>query len=313
MFSIIVPAFEAAGRIEAVAASVLAQSITDLELIVVDDGSRDGTSEVVERLGSRDPRVHLIRQDNRGVVLARNTGIDASSGRYLCLLDDDDLWLPSYLERLERAFGSAPEAGLAYADAWVVDACGRVEPSSALDRFARRIRRLPAVASSAESLRALVLVNFITTCGACFSRDAWNAAGPLDVSVQGCDDWDLWIRMTAAGFGTVRVPERLVVRRLRADSLGSNAQAMATAAATVLQRFLRSGAGGGRTRRVAHLHRSLIEREVRTLGAGSPARYFWGPLRRVGRKRVRWSRPRCDLDSAPPAELRRALARLDRD
>jgi glycosyltransferase involved in cell wall biosynthesis len=96
LFSIVIPAFNRASTIESCINSVLSQTNQNFEIIVVDDGSKDNTKEVVERIG--DSRIKYIYQDNGGGSKARNTGIDHSAGKYIAFLDSDDIFLPHHLE-----------------------------------------------------------------------------------------------------------------------------------------------------------------------------------------------------------------------
>lgn len=106
-FSIVIPAYNVAGYIDETIQSVLRQTVQDWELIVVDDGSTDDTAERVKAVG--DARIRLIRQENSGVSVARNTGIAAARGRYVALLDADDLWAPSHLLRAKGYFEAYPK------------------------------------------------------------------------------------------------------------------------------------------------------------------------------------------------------------
>src|SRR4051794_19536973 len=96
------PAYNTGDFVGMAIGSVLRQTCGDFELIVVDDGSTDDTAERVRRCA--DARVRLIQQTNRGPAAARNTAIRAACGAYVSMLDSDDLWLPSYLESMGRAF-----------------------------------------------------------------------------------------------------------------------------------------------------------------------------------------------------------------
>ncbi|MBM3604657.1 MAG: glycosyltransferase [Alphaproteobacteria bacterium] len=100
-FSIIIPAYNRVDQIGRAIASCLAQTCPDFEIIVVDDGSADGTAEAVEAM--EDPRIRCIRQTNAGASAARNTGGRAARGRHLAFLDSDDEFLPHKLERLRAA------------------------------------------------------------------------------------------------------------------------------------------------------------------------------------------------------------------
>ena len=100
MISVIIPSYNRARTIEKSARSVLNQTYTDLELIIVDDCSSDNTAEVVAALAAENPRVRYIRHEqNQGACAARNTGIDAARGEYIAFQDSDDAWRPEKLER----------------------------------------------------------------------------------------------------------------------------------------------------------------------------------------------------------------------
>ena len=95
MISVIIPLYNKVDHIEDTLRSVLAQTYKDYEIVVVDDGSIDGSTELVENLGIDNLR--LIRQNNAGVSAARNSGIEEARGEFVALLDADDLWKPDYL------------------------------------------------------------------------------------------------------------------------------------------------------------------------------------------------------------------------
>lgn len=97
--SIITPCYNASRFISQTIDSVLAQSFTDWEMIIVDDGSKDDSSEIVKKYVEKDSRIRLIQQPNGGSANARNRGIKEATGRYIALLDADDLWLPQFLEK----------------------------------------------------------------------------------------------------------------------------------------------------------------------------------------------------------------------
>lgn len=97
-YSVVIPTYNKADLISQALDSVLAQNVKDVEIVVVDDGSVDDLDSVMKGY----PEVTLIRQKNGGVSVARNTGINAASGQFICFLDADDKWLPGHLEELER-------------------------------------------------------------------------------------------------------------------------------------------------------------------------------------------------------------------
>ena len=106
--SVIIPTFNRADLVKQAVDSVLRQTVTDYEVIVVDDGSTDGTRQALEDVT---PPVRYYFQKNRGVAAARNLGIEEARGEYLAFLDSDDLFEPGFLEAVLATFAAHPEAG----------------------------------------------------------------------------------------------------------------------------------------------------------------------------------------------------------
>ena len=131
LFSVVIAAYNCESTVGAAVRSALQQTESSREVLVVDDGSTDGTAAAVEAIGDEGAR--LIRQPNRGAAGARNAGIAAATGRFVAFLDGDDLWLPTYLEAGRRALTAAPGADMAYTDAYAFDgATGRVRQQTAM-------------------------------------------------------------------------------------------------------------------------------------------------------------------------------------
>jgi glycosyltransferase involved in cell wall biosynthesis len=201
-FSVIVPAYNAAATIAAAVGSALAQTTPDLEVIVVDDGSTDATVSVAEQIG--DPRIRIVRQANRGLPGARNAGIAVARGGYVSLLDADDLLLPTYLERCDAALASAPDAGLAYTDAYVFDpVSGRVRRRTAM---ARANPPLPVPAGREQFLTELLQRNFIYVA-ATIRAAVLERVGGFAEHLGSAEDYDLWLRIVIAGYRAVAVTD----------------------------------------------------------------------------------------------------------
>jgi glycosyltransferase involved in cell wall biosynthesis len=125
--SVIVPAYNAASTVQETLRCVLAQTVAQIEVIVVDDGSTDDTAAAVDEIAGRDPRVRLERQPQRGVATARNRAIQCASGEFIAPMDADDLWHPTKLERqLELFQGEGSDLGLVYSWFRYVDTDGFV-------------------------------------------------------------------------------------------------------------------------------------------------------------------------------------------
>lgn len=137
--SVVIPAYNAAPFIEKAVRSVLDQTWTDLECIVVDDGSTDDTAAVLS--GIDDPRLRTIHQPNSGVSRARNAGVAASSGELVAFLDSDDAWLPRKLERQVAVLAARPEVGAVLCSYLVTDTAlepiGLVPSSDPVRRISR--------------------------------------------------------------------------------------------------------------------------------------------------------------------------------
>ena len=111
-FSVIIPLYNKAPYVAKAIRSVLEQSFADYELIVVDDGSVDDSGAIALQLLEGRENARLIHQENAGVAVARNNGVEASQGDYLCFLDADDWWETTFLEEMSKLIESFPEAGI---------------------------------------------------------------------------------------------------------------------------------------------------------------------------------------------------------
>lgn len=111
-FSVVIPLYNKAPYVAKAIQSVLSQTFTDFELVIVDDGSQDGSAEIVEQLIENRGYCHLLRQANAGVSVARNNGVTASRGDYLCFLDADDWWESTFLEEMWKLIAEFPDAGI---------------------------------------------------------------------------------------------------------------------------------------------------------------------------------------------------------
>lgn len=185
-FSVVVPAFEAADTVAAAVGSALGQSPPPHEVVVVDDGSTDGTAAA---LGPVLGRIRLIRQDNRGEAAARNRGVAAATGEYVVMLDADDVFLPGRLAALGNLAAARPDLDLLTTDGYVTVDGAR----------ARRFYDGPSGPFPVDDQRLAILRwNFLFPQVA-VRREAYLAAGGYTPGLEPAADWALWGRMILSG------------------------------------------------------------------------------------------------------------------
>lgn len=120
-FSVIIPLYNKAPYVAKAIQSVLAQTFADYELLIVDDGSKDESAQIAAQIIDGHDNCRLIKQENAGVSVARNNGVAASQGEYLCFLDADDWWEQTFLEEMAKFINEFPEAGIYGANYTIVN------------------------------------------------------------------------------------------------------------------------------------------------------------------------------------------------
>jgi glycosyltransferase involved in cell wall biosynthesis len=178
--SVIIPTFNRAHVLRDAIDSALAQSLSPLEIIVIDDGSTDATPELLAEYGDR---VRVVRQTNQGVAAARNAGIAAARGDLLALLDSDDVWMPRKLELQAALFDSDPGLGLVHCGADFVDA--GVSHDGMEGRVAEEMLRLD---------REVIIAH---GSGVVVPRSVAEEIGGFDARMRVSEDWDFCYRIAA--------------------------------------------------------------------------------------------------------------------
>lgn len=219
--SIVVPAYNAAATIAETLRSLLAQTFGDFELIVVDDGSTDRTAEIVERF--EDPRIRLVRQANRGLAGAHNTGIAASRGEFVGFCDADDLWMPEKLERHVDHLRREPEVGISFAGSAMIDLEGRplrvaqrpkLTGLTAADVFLRN----PIGNGSAAVVRRVAFDAIAWRPPHENERDWW-----FDESFRQSDDIEGWLRFAVTTDWRIEgIPGLLTAYRIHTGALSAD-------------------------------------------------------------------------------------------
>lgn len=205
--SIIVPCYNQARFLPEAVASVAAQTFDDWELIIVNDGSKDDTSVVAQKLIAQNPgrRIRLLEKENGGLAHARNAGMGQAQGAYILPLDADDCLAPAMLEKTVALLQAKPEIAIAYTD---VKQFGNANDT---------------IAAADYDFRKLCENNQLNYC-ALFRREAWEAAGGYNANmIWGYEDWDFWIGGGELGLVAQRISEPLFLYRRRNESMFAGA------------------------------------------------------------------------------------------
>lgn len=227
------PAFNAAATLSESLASVQAQTVDDLEILVVDDGSTDRTPEIAARASATDRRIRVIRQANAGVAAARNSGIGNATGAWIAPIDADDLWHPDRLKlQLAAAEKNAVPPTLVYAWSRRIDEQGRV-----IGDQGRPTHR-------GDVLAHLTATNFLRNASSTLiRRDALLAVGGFDPSLQangaqGAEDLSLYLALAERGTFAV-APHFLIGYRIHRQSMSRSPERMRRSIAHVLSALQR--------------------------------------------------------------------------
>jgi len=219
--------------------SVLRQDWRDIEIIVVDDGSTDDTPEVMKRYSGL---VQYVSQKNAGPSAARNTGVQASSGKFVAFLDGDDLWKPNKISRQLAEFENDPAVGLVSSDFSIH------EGDSVTESYLANCRQ---VASGMIFLN-LLKENFLLPSAAMLRRECLIEIGAWDESLRGTEDRDYWLRV-ARSWHIIVIPEVLTVKRNRPDNLTSNQDRLTPYRILLFEKVLAKGELTGIEKRAARV------------------------------------------------------------
>lgn len=201
--SVVIPSHNAARYIRDAIASVLRQTYQPCEVIVVDDGSSDGTAEIV----GRHANIQYVRQSHLGVSAARNLGIRLTKGPLVAFLDADDVWLPDKIAHQVRFLSEHPQYGMVFTEHTMVDAVGNT---------LRITDKRPIL--NGDPVRNIFLLSNIGTPTVMVRRAVLDAVGPFDESLHCAEDENLWMRI-AMEFPVALIPSPLVMVRRHNDNV----------------------------------------------------------------------------------------------
>lgn len=233
--SVVIPCYNARAFLGAAIDSVLAQRAGGLEIIVIDDGSTDGTGQRVATVA--DDRLTLHSYPNAGLATARNRGVRHAKGTFVSFVDADDLWTPDKLASQLAALERCPGAGLAYSWTVFIDRDGRFLFAKEPLRFEGDVR-VPLLRECFIASGSNVLLR----------RRCIDAVGPFDPALRAAEDWDYWLRV-AVDWAFVVVPRYQILYRVSAGSMTADAAAVEQACLVVLERALQAAPVAIRQRR----------------------------------------------------------------
>lgn len=209
LVSVVIPLYNAEKYIAAALESVFKQSYTPLEVVIVDDGSKDNSVEIVNKLESDIIKLKLVQQENLGPAAARNRGVQEASGRWIAFLDADDIWQNNKIETQMASLGGNKWA---YCDSEFMGGTNDGRRDSELNQ-----KHQGAV------LEQLTCSNFIGTSGVIVERAVFLEVGGFDGGLRSIQDWDLWLRI-ASGYPVSYADAALVRYRVHSESTSRSAR-----------------------------------------------------------------------------------------
>lgn len=209
--SVIMPAYNVEPYVGEAIRSALAQTFTDFELIVVDDGSKDGTADVVKSMARADSRVKLVQQANRGLAGARNSALRAARGEFFALLDSDDVWEPEFLAEQMAIMTARPEIDIVTGNGWYLGGAKHGQ----LARPFPDPRPAPDLASIIGDEWSVFIMSVVR-------RRVYTKIGPFDEEMRSNEDYDFWLRAAVADCTFARNDRPLGHYRIRTDSLSAS-------------------------------------------------------------------------------------------
>lgn len=224
--SVIIPTFNRASMVLEAAQSVCQQTFQDFELIIIDDGSTDGTVEELKKIARP---FHYRFQENQGVSKARNQGIQVARGKWIAFLDSDDLWRPQKLETQMRFFSEHPEARICQTEEIWIRNGRRVNPQKKHQKVSG-----PIFAPS------LVLC-LVSPSAVMIQKKLFDQVGFFDETLPACEDYDLWLRI-ASELPIYLIDRPLVIKRGgHPDQLSHTTPALDRYRIQALEKLLSSG------------------------------------------------------------------------
>ncbi len=205
--SVVVPVYNGEKTIKETLESVLKQTFTNFELIIINDGSQDKTLEVISRI--KDSRIQVYSYLNAGLAASRNRGITRATSEYIAFIDADDIWTSDKLEAQFNALQANPDAAVAYS--W----------TDYIDEHSKFLRRGSHLAINGDILPQLLVMDFLENgSNPLIRKQAFIEVGNFDESLTAAEDWDMLLRL-ARRYHFVAVPSPQILYRISANSMSA--------------------------------------------------------------------------------------------
>ncbi|HAG85072.1 MAG TPA: glycosyl transferase family A [Cyanobacteria bacterium UBA12227] len=222
LISVIIPVYNGENTIRETIVSVLNQTFSDLEVIVINDGSQDSTLEIISSI--RDSRLKVFSYPNANQAVSRNRGIALACGEYISFIDADDLWTPDKLEAQFNALQEHPQADVAYS--W----------TNCIDEAGKFLRRGYYISVSGNVYKKLLLNNFLENgSNPLIRRHALAEVGGFEPSVVPAEDWDMYLRL-ANRYQFVGLAYPQILYRISPNSTSTNVSKMERGCLQVIER-----------------------------------------------------------------------------
>lgn len=224
--SVIIPVYNGGGEVRRAIDSALGQKNTNVEVIVLNDGSKDETASVLAEYGDQ---IRAINQQNSGLSRTRNSGIVLAAGEWVAFLDHDDYWKP---DKLSLQLKAAERTGfdVVYTNAGNFGKVARVA----------ELRSEPKAMAEGDLWQRLMLENFIVLSSVMIRRTVIQDIGGFDTSLASVEDWDLWLKLAARGVRFAAVGEPVTMYQWRAGSMSKNYELMRSTRQIIIKRALES-------------------------------------------------------------------------
>ena len=226
LVSVVIPTYNAERTFQETIYSVQNQTFSNIEIIIINDGSTDRTLDIIQNI--KDARVKVFSYKNGGLPTARNRGIAQATGEFISFIDADDLWTTDKLERQLAALETHPEAAVAYS--W----------TQTIDDQGHWLHQYHSVFFEGDVYAEILVNNFVSNgSNVLVRKEAILSVGEFDSTLKSCEDWDFYIRL-AAKYHFVVVPDWQILYRQSSTAMSSNVEVMKTAALAVILKAYKS-------------------------------------------------------------------------